>query len=56
MEGVDCVVPDVVCDDLAAEGNITSPLPSGDTFQVKHSLIKEINESAVRNQESSPNI
>ena len=55
MEGVDCVVPDVVCDDLAAEGNITSPLPSGDTFQVKHSLIKEINESAVRNQESSPN-
>ena len=49
MEGVDCVVPDVVCDDLAAEGNITSPLPSGDTFQVKHSLIKEINKSAVRN-------
>ena len=38
MEGVECVVPDVVCDDLAAEGNITSPLPSGDTFQVSHSL------------------
>ena len=36
MEGVDCVVSDVVCDDLAAEGNITSPLPSGDTFQVKN--------------------
>ena len=49
MESVDCVVPDVVCDDLAAEGNITSPLPSGDTFQVKHSLTKEINESSVRN-------
>ena len=36
MEGVDCVVSDVVCDDLAAEGNITSPLPSGDTFQVNN--------------------
>ena len=33
MEGVNCVI---VCDDLAAEGNITSPLPSGDTFQVKN--------------------
>ena len=40
MEGVDCVVPDVVCDDLAAEGNITSPLPSGDTFQVKHHFVR----------------
>ena len=38
MEGVDCVVSDVVCDDLAAEGNITSPLPSGDTFQVEKLL------------------
>ena len=42
MEGVDCVVSDVVCDDLAAEGNITSPLPSGDTFQVKNFCLLSI--------------
>merc|ERR1719242_1036925 len=41
MEGVDCVVSDVVCDDLAAEGNITSPLPSGDTFQLVDEFIEE---------------
>merc|ERR1719361_1685448 len=52
--GVDCVVPDVVCDDLAAEGNITSPLPSGDTFQLVDEFIEEEREESNDPLEGDP--